>query len=187
MGGGLGVPYRGDNDIPPDPSEYARIIRETVGDLNMQLVFEPGRMIAANAGILVGKVLYTKPGAGKTFTIVDTAMNDLIRPTLYDAYQDIWPVEEAKRNQPNIIQDIVGPVCETGDYIALDRALPPLQSGDLFAILTAGAYGAVMSSSYNSRLLVPEVLVRGDDYAVVRPRPSYDDLIGLDRLPPWLE
>ena len=186
LGGGLGVPYRGDNDIPPEPSEYARIIAETVGDLDLTLILEPGRMIAGNAGILVGKVIYTKEGADKRFTIVDAAMNDLIRPTLYDAYQDIWPVAESKRSEPNVMQDIVGPVCETGDYLALDRALPPLDAGDLFAVMTAGAYGAVMASTYNTRLLVPEVLVRGNDYAIIRPRPGYDDLIGLDQIPSWL-
>jgi len=136
--------------------------------------------------VLVSRVIYSKRGAAKTFAIVDAAMNDLIRPTLYEAYHDIWPVHEAKLQLEPIVQDVVGPVCETGDYLALGRSLPPLESGDLIAVMTAGAYGAVMSSTYNSRLLIPEVLVRGEEYAVVRPRPTYEDLINLDKLPPWL-
>jgi diaminopimelate decarboxylase len=186
IGGGLGVPYRGTNDVPPHPDEYAAAVKAALGDLGLKLVLEPGRMIAGNAGILVSRVIYSKPGATKTFTIIDAAMNDLIRPTLYEAHHEIWPVRESKRELPSRVQDVVGPVCETGDYIALGRELPPLERGDLVAVMTAGAYGAVMSSSYNSRLLVPEVLVREADYAVVRPRPGYEDLIGLDRLPPWL-
>ena len=143
-------------------------------------------MIVANAGVLVSRVIYAKRGSDKTFTIVDAAMNDLIRPTLYEAEHEIWPVkEETSREQP-IVQDVVGPVCETGDYLALDRRLPPFEAGDLVAFMTAGAYGAAMSSTYNSRLLVPEVLVKAGDYAVVRPRQTFDDLIGLDRLPEWL-
>jgi diaminopimelate decarboxylase len=186
LGGGLGVPYRTGNDIPPSPHAYAQVVRETVGDLGLDIVLEPGRLIVANAGILVARVIYAKRGSAKTFTIVDAAMNDLIRPTLYEAEHEIWPVrEEAARTTP-VVQDVVGPVCETGDYLALDRKLPPLAPGDLVAFMTAGAYGAVMSSAYNSRLLVPEVLVRGSDYAVVRPRPSFEDLIALDRLPQWL-
>ena len=186
LGGGLGVPYSGTNDVPPHPDEYADVVRAAVGDLGLKLVLEPGRMIVGNAGILVTRVIYAKHGAGKVFTIVDAAMNDLIRPTLYEAYHDIWPVEQAKRDLAPVNQDVVGPVCETGDYIAQDRRLPPLDAGDLIAVMTAGAYGAVMSSTYNSRLLVPEVLVRGNDYAVVRPRPSYEDLINLDKIPAWL-
>jgi diaminopimelate decarboxylase len=186
IGGGLGVPYRGTNDVPPHPDEYAALVKAALGDLGLKLILEPGRMIAGNAGVLVSRVIYSKVGAAKTFAIVDAAMNDLIRPTLYEAYHDIWPVREAKLNLERQVQDVVGPVCETGDYLALDRALPPLEPGDLIAVMTAGAYGAVMSSTYNSRLLVPEVLVRGDQYAVVRPRPTYDDLIGLDKIPDWL-
>jgi len=185
IGGGLGVPYRGSNDVPPHPDEYARLVKETLGDLDATIYLEPGRMIAGNAGILVTRVLYAKDGAGRRFTIVDAAMNDLIRPTLYEAYHEVWPVD-GSRAGPLVLQDIVGPVCETGDYLALERELPAFAEGDLLAVMTAGAYGAVMSSTYNTRPLVPEVLVRGGDYAVVRPRPSYDDLIGLDRLPPWL-
>ena len=187
IGGGLGIPYRGANDIPPTPDEYAAVVKETLGGLGLKLVLEPGRMIAGNSGILVTKVIYVKEGTDKTFTIVDGAMNDLIRPTLYEAYHDIWPVNEARSDMPPIQQDIVGPVCETGDFLAEDRALSPVEPGDLLAVMTAGAYGAVMSSTYNSRLLIPEVLVNGDSYAVVRPRPSYDDLIAADHLPPWLK
>jgi diaminopimelate decarboxylase len=186
IGGGLGVPYRGANDIPPTPDEYAAVVKEALGGLDMKLVLEPGRMIVGNAGVLVTKVIYVKEGNDKTFTIVDAAMNDLIRPTLYEAYHDIWPVREACSELSPIQQDIVGPVCETGDFLAEDRALPPFVAGDLLAVMTAGAYGAVMSSTYNTRLLVPEVLVDGDRYFVVRPRQTYDDLIGADHLPPWL-
>jgi diaminopimelate decarboxylase len=143
-------------------------------------------MIVANAGILVARVIYAKRGRDKTFTVVDAAMNDLIRPTLYEAHHDVWPVDEALGRREPIAQDIVGPICETGDYLALDRRLPPLSAGDLVAFMTAGAYGAAMSSTYNTRPLVPEVLVKGDAYAVVRPRQIYDDLIGQDRLPEWL-
>jgi diaminopimelate decarboxylase len=187
MGGGLGVPYRGGNDMPPSPLEYARVVRETVGDLGLKICLEPGRMIVANAGILVSRVIYAKLGRDKTFTIVDAAMNDLIRPTLYEAHHDIWPIEEKLGSKQPVVQDVVGPVCETGDYLALDRRLPPFAAGDLLAFMTAGAYGATMSSTYNTRLLIPEVLVNGDAYAVVRPRPSYDELIGMDRLPEWLK
>lgn len=186
IGGGLGVPYLTGEDIPPSPQAYAAAVRETVGDLGLKIVLEPGRMIVANAGVLVARVLYAKRGRDKTFTVVDAAMNDLIRPTLYEAEHEIWPVSEAVASKKPILQDVVGPVCETGDYLALNRRLPPFAAGGLLAFMTAGAYGAVMSSTYNSRLLVPEVLVRGADYAVVRPRPSYDNLIGLDRLPEWL-
>jgi diaminopimelate decarboxylase len=186
IGGGLGVPYHGGNDVPPTPDEYAAVVKKALGDLGLKLVLEPGRMIVGNAGVLVTRVSYVKDGADKTFTIVDAAMNDLIRPTLYEAYHDVWPVEEVRSDMSPMQQDIVGPVCETGDYLAQERALPPAEAGDLLAIMTAGAYGAVMSSTYNTRLLVPEVLVTGDRFAVVRPRPSYDDLIGADRVPDWL-
>jgi diaminopimelate decarboxylase len=187
IGGGLGVPYRADQDTPPHPDAYAALVKDCLGELGAHITLEPGRMIAGNAGILVTRVLYVKQGAGKRFTIVDAAMNDLIRPTLYEAYHEVWPVAETRAGEAAMVQDIVGPVCETGDYLALDRRLPPFAAGDLLAVMTAGAYGAAMSSTYNSRLLVPEVLVNGASYAVVRPRPAYDDLIGLDRLPPWLE
>jgi diaminopimelate decarboxylase len=187
LGGGLGVPYRSDEPAPPLPSEYGKLVRETVGDLGCKLLFEPGRLITANAGILVSRVLYVKRGEPKTFTIVDAAMNDLIRPTLYEAYHEIWPVAEPAPDAATMTTDVVGPVCETGDYLALDRALPELRSGDLIAVMTAGAYGAVLASQYNSRLLVPEVLVAGDRYAVTRPRPHYGDMLAAERLPDWLK
>lgn len=186
IGGGLGVPYRGSNEVPPHPDEYAALVRETLGDLGARIYLEPGRMIVGNAGILVTRVLYAKESAGKRFTIVDAAMNDLIRPTLYEAYHEVWPVLMSRLSGPRLLQDIVGPVCETGDYLAVERELPPFEAEELVAVMTAGAYGAVMSSTYNTRPLIPEVLVNGSEFAVVRPRPSYDDLIGLDRLPPWL-
>jgi diaminopimelate decarboxylase len=186
IGGGLGVPYRADNEWPPHPDEYARIVKDTLGDLRLKIVMEPGRMIVGNAGILVTRVIYVKQGQGRQFTIVDAAMNDLIRPTLYEAHHDVWPVVQPQGVHDLVAQDLVGPVCETGDYLALDRPLPAFKRDDLIAIMTAGAYGAVMSSSYNTRPLIPEVLVRGDTFAVVRPRPSVDDLIGQDRLPTWL-
>ncbi|MGB6197135.1 MAG: diaminopimelate decarboxylase, partial [Methyloceanibacter sp.] len=145
LGGGLGVPYRSDEPAPPLPAEYGKLVRETVGDLGCKLLFEPGRLIAANAGILVSRVLYVKRGEPKTFTIVDAAMNDLIRPTLYEAYHEIWPVAEPAPGAATMTSDVVGPVCETGDYLALDRALPELRSGDLIAVMTAGAYGAVLA------------------------------------------
>lgn len=185
MGGGLGIPYRGTNDIPPHPDEYATMIKRAVGDLGCKLVFEPGRMIAGNAGILVTKIIYAKPSEGRTFLIADVAMNDLIRPTLYDAFHDIWPVNESLKALPPIVGDLVGPVCESGDYIARDRELPDAPAGELLAILSAGAYGAVQAGTYNTRLLVPEVMVRDDDFAVVRPRQTYEELLGLDQLAAW--
>jgi diaminopimelate decarboxylase len=186
VGGGLGIPYCEDDEPPPDPLAYAAVIKRCTRNLGLKLVFEIGRMIAGNAGVLVTRVVYVKEGADKTFIIVDAAMNDLIRPTLYDAYHDIKPVLEAEIAGVCIVADIVGPVCETGDYLALSREMPAVAAGDLLAVMTAGAYGAVQASSYNTRRLVPEVLVRGEDYALVRPRPSYEDVIGLDRLPAWL-
>jgi diaminopimelate decarboxylase len=187
LGGGLGVPYRSaGHDILPSPDAYAAVVRETLGDLGLKIALEPGRVIVANAGVLVSRVLYVKRGRNKTFTVVDAAMNDLIRPTLYEAEHEIWPVAEAAAGAAPAVQDVVGPVCETGDYLALNRALPPFAAGDLMAFMTAGAYGAAMSSTYNSRLLAAEVLVKGADWSVVRPRPAYADLIGLDRLPDWL-
>ena len=186
IGGGLGVPYVSEGEVAPLPSAYAAVAKEMLGDLGLKLILEPGRVIVGNAGILVTRVLYAKEGVDKTFTVVDAAMNDLIRPTLYEAQHEIWPVLQAKGGMPPIVQDLVGPVCETGDYLALDRPLPPLQPGDLVAVMTAGAYGAVMASTYNTRLLVPEVLVNGESWCVVRPRGTYDDLIGLDRVPEWI-
>jgi diaminopimelate decarboxylase len=186
IGGGLGVPYKGSNDVPPHPDEYAAVVKAALGDLGLKIVLEPGRMIVGNAGILVSRVIYTKQGADRVFTIVDAAMNDLVRPTLYDAHHDILPVDEAKRAMPPHVQDVVGPVCETGDYLALSRTLPPLSAGDLISVMTAGAYGAVMASEYNTRRLVPEVLVKGGNYAVVRPRPTYDAMLAREIVPDWL-
>ena len=186
LGGGLGIPYRHDQPPPPLPADYARLVQEEVGGLGLRLLFEPGRMIAGNAGILVTRVLYVKQGVDQTFNIVDAGMNDLIRPTLYDAYHEIVPVIEPAPGTPSIVTDVVGPVCETGDYLALARSLPELRAGDLICVMTAGAYGAVLASEYNSRLLVPEVLVAGNRYSVTRPRPGYDDILARERLPNWL-
>jgi diaminopimelate decarboxylase len=184
LGGGLGVPYRGDNDIPPHPDEYAAMVKRTLGHLGLKYMMEPGRMIVGNAGIMVSRVIYVKENEGKTFVVQDAAMNDLIRPTLYDAYHEILAVEES-RNETTLEADVVGPVCETGDYFAKSRRLAKLQQGDLIAIMTAGAYGAVQSGTYNTRPLITEVLVKDDHFAVVRPRQTYEELIGLDRLAPW--
>jgi len=186
FGGGLGVPYKASDPEPPLPSDYAKMVLAAAKDLNVKLLFEPGRMIAANAGILVTRVVYDKQGAKTAFTIVDAAMNDLIRPTLYEAWHEIWPVEEALNERPRRSTDVVGPVCETGDYLALGRDLPAFSEGDLMAVMTAGAYGAVQSSTYNTRPLIPEVMVRGSDYSVIRPRPAYADMLDLDRIPDWL-
>ncbi|CAM5486093.1 diaminopimelate decarboxylase [Aquamicrobium terrae] len=186
LGGGLGIPYRADNDPPPLPDAYAAIVRKHVARLGLKVMFEPGRMIAGNAGILVSEVIYVKEGEAKNFLIVDAAMNDLIRPTLYEAFHGIRPVVQPPVDAPRMKVDVVGQVCETGDYLGLDRDLPRLQAGDLIAVGTAGAYGAVQAGTYNTRLLVPEVLVDGDRFAVVRPRGTYEELIGLDRLPDWL-
>lgn len=187
LGGGLGIPYRGQNDIPPHPDEYAAMVKRTVGHLGCELLFEPGRMIAGNAGILVARVIYEKHGTDRAFLIVDGAMNDLLRPTLYNAWHDIWPVAEVPANAPRVSYDVVGPVCESGDFFARGRDLPQLGSGDLVAILSAGAYGAVQASTYNTRPLVPEVLVKGDKMAVIRARPTYDSMLKQDMIPSWLD
>jgi diaminopimelate decarboxylase len=184
LGGGLGVPYRGDNDIPPHPDEYAAMVKRTLGHLGLKYMMEPGRMIVGNAGILVSRVIYNKENEGRHFIIQDAAMNDLIRPTLYDAYHEILSVDET-RNSQTVEADVVGPVCESGDYFAKSRRLPKLEQGDLLAMMTAGAYGAVQSGTYNTRPLIPEVLVNADQWALVRPRQTYEELIGLDRLAPW--
>jgi len=186
LGGGLGIPYSNDQPAPPLPDDYARLVKEEVGGLGVRLLFEPGRMIAGNAGVLVSRVLYIKRGDAKTFTIVDAAMNDLMRPTLYEAYHEILPVVEPAAGTPIVVTDVAGPVCETGDYLALARPLPELRAGDLISVMTAGAYGAVLASEYNSRLLVPEVLVAGNKYSVTRQRPSYDDMLAKELLPNWL-
>ena len=185
LGGGLGIPYRDDIDAPPLPDAYAAIVAKHMNAIGCEVIFEPGRLIAGNAGILVTRVIYVKQGEDRIFVVVDAAMNDLIRPTLYDAYHRIGPVAE-NAGRAAITCDVVGPVCETGDYLARDITLAEPKPGELLAIYSAGAYGAVQSGTYNSRLLVPEVLVNGGQYALVRPRPTYDDLIGLDRLPDWL-
>jgi diaminopimelate decarboxylase len=183
VGGGLGIPYHHDDEAPPAPPAYAEIVRRHIGPLGVSLVLEPGRLIVGNAGILVTKVEYVKEG-GKTFVIVDAAMNDLIRPTLYEAHHDIQPVVHS--NLAQITADVVGPVCETGDFIAQDRRMEGVKEGDLLAIMSAGAYGAVMASTYNSRPLVPEVLVDGDKWHVIRPRKSIAELIALDSVPDWV-
>ena len=186
LGGGLGVPYTRDNQPPPEPGAYGEMVARLTGKLGANLIFEPGRLIAANAGILVSSVIYVKDGEKKTFLIVDAGMNDLIRPAMYDAYHDIVPVKEAQSDTPRIAYDVVGPVCESSDIFAANRGLPKLAAGDLIAIMTAGAYGAVMASAYNARPLAPEVLVKGDRFSVVRPRMDDDTLIAADRIPDWL-
>ena len=186
IGGGLGIPYAETNAPPPLPDAFAAIVRKHMARHDLQLVMEPGRLIAGNAGILVTSVIYVKDGDAKNFVIVDAAMNDLIRPTLYDAFHAIRPVVEPDGKAERITADVVGPVCETGDYLALSREMARPAPGDLLAIASAGAYGAVQASTYNTRPLVPEVLVKGGRFHVVRPRPSYEDMIGLDRIPDWL-
>ena len=184
-GGGLGIPYRLDDPPPPEPAAYGEVVRRKLGNLGARILFEPGRVFVGNAGILVTRVLYVKHGAAKTFVVVDAAMNDLIRPTLYDAHHDIRPVRQPSTTE-TVVADVVGGICETGDYFALDRRLPRLAAGDLVAIMTAGAYGATEASNYNTRPLLPEIMVKGAEWATVRPRQTYDDLIGQDRLAPWL-
>jgi diaminopimelate decarboxylase len=186
FGGGLGIPYHMDREAPPLPSAYAAIVKRVTHNLGCTLVFEPGRMIVGNAGILVARVIHVKQGEAKKFVIIDAAMNDLIRPTLYEAHHDILPVHATPAGTPDVTVDVVGPVCESGDYLALGRRMPAVKAGDLLAILTAGAYGAVQSGTYNTRALVPEVLVKDDRYAVVRPRIEVDELIAMDRPAPWL-
>ncbi|WFR94886.1 diaminopimelate decarboxylase [Rhizobium tumorigenes] len=186
VGGGLGIPYHDDNNPPPSPDAYAEIVRNELSQLNCRIITEPGRLLVGNAGILVTEVIYVKDGGEKSFVVVDAAMNDLIRPTLYEAYHEIRPVVVTAASAPRIKADVVGPVCETGDYLALDREMSMPKPGDLLAVSSGGAYGAVQAGTYNSRLLVPEVLVKGDEFHVVRPRQTYQDLIDLDSLPAWL-
>ncbi len=186
LGGGLGVPYRGTNDVPPHPDEYAAMVKRTLGHLNLRYVLEPGRMIVGNAGIMVSRVIYVKDGTEKQFVIQDAAMNDLIRPTLYDAYHEIIAVDEPS-GSGSMLADVVGPVCESGDYLAKSRRLPKLKPGDLIATMTAGAYGAVQAGTYNTRPLIAEVLVKDAQWALIRPRQTYDELIGLDRMASWQE
>ncbi len=186
LGGGLGIPYERSNSAPPLPIEYGEVIRRTVGDLGCEIEIEPGRLISGNAGILVTSVIYLKQGEGRDFLIVDAAMNDLVRPSMYGAHHDIVPVVEPAPGTEAAAFDIVGPVCETGDTFAKGRALTPVGPGDLIAFRSAGAYGAVMSSEYNSRPLIPEVLVNGDQFAVIRARPSFEEMLGRDTIPEWL-
>jgi len=186
LGGGLGIPYLDDNEPPPHPDEYAKMVKRATRDLDCRLIFEPGRLIVGNAGILVTRVLFVKRGEAKNFVVVDAAMNDLIRPTLYDAHHEIWPVAEPAVSARRIRADVVGPVCESGDFLALDRELAEPAGGALLAVMSAGAYGAVQAGTYNTRALVPEVLVNGAQWALVRPRLEVDQLIALDRMPDWL-
>ena len=187
LGGGLGVSYKHDNATPPSPAEYGEVVKRAVGDLGCKVMFEPGRVIAANAGILVTKVIYVKPGETKEFVIVDAAMNDLIRPAMYGAHHDVLTISEEGAGSPKTKVDIVGPVCETGDRFVRDASLAALKEEDLVAFMTAGAYGAVMSSTYNARPLIPEVLVHGESFAVIRKRPKVEDLWALESLPDWMD
>src|SRR4030088_1912871 len=186
FGGGLGIPYYRDREAPPAPAAYAAMVKRVTHNLGCTLMFEPGRMIVGNAGILATRWIYVKKGDAKNFVIIDAAMNDLIGPTLYEAHHDILPIVAAAGGARTIVADVVGPVCESGDYLALGRTMPVPKSGDLLAIMTAGAYGAVQSGTYNTRALVPEVLVKDDQYAVVRPRVDVDALIAMDKSAPWL-
>ncbi|MGF7160667.1 diaminopimelate decarboxylase [Rhodoligotrophos appendicifer] len=184
LGGGLGIPYRDSDPVPPLPAAYAEMAKRTLGHLGCKFILEPGRLIAGNAGIMVTRVIYVKRGDAKTFVIADGAMNDLIRPTLYEAFHEIRPVVAEDRGE-GMLADLVGPICESGDFLAQDRILPQVERGDLLAVMTAGAYGAVQSGTYNTRPLVPEVLVSGDRFALVRRRPTYDEMIDLDSFADW--
>ncbi|KFI24923.1 diaminopimelate decarboxylase [Paenirhodobacter enshiensis] len=186
LGGGLGIPYTRSNEAPPLPVEYVGVIKDVLGDLGCEIEIEPGRLISGNAGLLVSSVIYVKEGEGRKFLILDSAMNDLVRPSMYGAWHDIVPVTEPAPGTPVAPYDVVGPVCETGDTFARGRALVPLAPGDLVAFRSAGAYGASMSSEYNSRPLIPEVLVQGDRFAVIRARPSFDEMLARDTVPEWL-
>lgn len=186
LGGGLGIPYERSNEAPPLPMEYGEVIRRTVGHLGCEIEIEPGRLIAGNAGLLVTSIIYRKEGEGRDFLIVDAAMNDLIRPAMYEAHHDIIPVIEPDVGVEPTPHDIVGPVCESGDTFAKERNMPPMIAGDLMAFRSAGAYGAVMASEYNSRPLIPEVLVKGDQFAVVRARPTYEEMMNRDTIPDWM-
>ena len=186
LGGGLGIPYTRSNEAPPLPSEFGALIKKTVGHLDVEVEIEPGRLIAGNAGLMVSRVIYVKSGEGRDFLILDGAMNDLIRPAMYEAHHDIVPVIEPAPGVEQAPYDIVGPVCESGDTFAKQRLMPPLAAGDLVAFRSAGAYGAVMASEYNTRPLIPEVLVKDDQYAVIRARPTFDEIINRDTIPAWL-
>lgn len=185
IGGGLGIPYGNNAAVPPPPSEYAALVKRLTADLNVEMIFEPGRMIAGNSGVLVSEVLYVKRGEDRDFLIIDAAMNDLLRPALYDAFHEIEPVVQPDLNAMETY-DVVGPICESGDTFTKGREMPKLESGDLIVLHSAGAYGAAQSSQYNTRPLVPEVLVKGDTYAVIRARPSVEDILKTESLPNWL-
>ncbi|MBF0393368.1 MAG: diaminopimelate decarboxylase [Alphaproteobacteria bacterium] len=184
LGGGLGVPY--EDEIPPSPEAYAAVVREVLGDLDCKLLFEPGRVLVGNAGLLVSRVIHVKEGATRTFAVLDAGMNDLMRPALYDSHHAIVPVNEPPPGAERVPVDVVGPICETTDTFARQRMLPALRAGSLVAFRTAGAYGAAMSSTYNSRPLIPEVLVKGDAFALIRGRPTYDEMLAQEALPDWL-
>jgi len=186
LGGGLGIPYERSNTAPPLPIEYGEVIKRTVGDLGCEIEIEPGRLISGNAGVMVSEVIYVKSGEDRDFLILDSAMNDLIRPAMYDSYHDIVPLIEPAPGAEPATYDIVGPICESGDTFAKHRTMPALSAGDLVAFRSAGAYGAVMASEYNSRPLIPEVLVNGDQFAVIRARPTFDEMINRDTIPEWL-
>lgn len=186
LGGGLGIPYTRSNEAPPLPVEYGAMIKEELGHLGCEIEIEPGRLIAGNAGIMVSKVIYVKSGEGRDFLILDGAMNDLLRPAMYEAHHDIVPVVEPEAGVEQQPYDIVGPVCETGDTFAKERMMTPLAPEDLVAFRSAGAYGAVMASEYNTRPLIPEVLVHGDQFAVIRERPTFDEMMNRDTIPEWL-
>ena len=186
LGGGLGIPYTRSNEAPPLPLDYGALIKRSVEGLDVEVEIEPGRLIAGNAGLLVSSVIYLKEGEGRNFLILDAAMNDLVRPSMYSAHHDIDPVNEPAPGTERSPFDIVGPVCESGDTFAKGRELTPLAAGDLVAFRSAGAYGAVMASEYNTRPLIPEVLVKGDQFAVIRPRPTFDEMINRDIVPEWL-
>ena len=186
LGGGLGIPYTRSNEAPPLPLDYGALIKRTLGHLGCEIEIEPGRLISGNSGVLVSEVIYVKQGEDRTFLIVDAAMNDLVRPSMYGAHHDIVPLVEAEAGAEMQDYDVVGPVCETGDTFAKARALPSLAAGDLLAFRSAGAYGAVMASEYNTRPLVPEVLVQGDHFAVIRARPTFDEILNRDTIPAWL-
>lgn len=186
LGGGLGIPYERSNFAPPLPLEYGQMVRETVGHLGCEIEIEPGRLVSGNAGLMVTSVIYVKKGEGQDFLIVDAGMNDLVRPAMYEAHHDIIPVIEATPGQEKARYDIVGPICETGDTFAKRRDLDSLEADDLIVFRSAGAYGAVMASEYNSRPLIPEVLVMGDQFEVIRARPTYEDMLGRDTIPSWL-
>ena len=186
LGGGLGIPYVQDNVPPPVPADYGAMVKRVLGDLNCEIEIEPGRLIVGNAGVLVSEVIYVKSGEDRAFLIVDAAMNDLIRPAMYEAYHDIVPLVDMAPGIEGVTYDIVGPVCESGDTFAKQRLMAPLKSGDLVAFRSAGAYGAVMASEYNTRPLIPEVMVNGDQFCVIRARPTFDEIIKRDIIPSWM-